>query len=192
MTESLALVHPVLVAGAVFLSLCAAAALVGALWVRRRWRRLRLLWRNGPEGALVLLGRSAWRWALDRPLPDRRWREVTKSRRDLRLSVAAAERAVDVAAAAGAPVGELRSLSRRLRTSADALDASLAIDQWRATRSTGVPDIGRQVDELLRASADIHESAARMLTTTSGVVQTGLLEDAQRELAAVSAGYPTR
>lgn len=192
MTESPALVHPVLVAGAVLLSLCAAAALAGALWVRRRWRRLRLLWRNGPEGALILLGRSAWRWALDRPLPDRRWREVAKSRRELRLSVAAAERAVDVAEAAGAPVAELRSLSRRLRTSADAVDASLAIDQWRATRSTGMPDIARQVDELLRASADIHESAARMLTTTSGVVQTGLLEDAQRELAAVSAGYPTR
>lgn len=192
MTESLALVHPVLVVGAVLLSLCAAATLAGALWVRRRWRRLRLLWRNGPEGALILLGRSAWRWALDRPLPDRRWREVTKSRRELRLSVAAAERAVDLAEAAGAPVGELRSLSRRLRTSADALDASLAIDQWRTTRSTGMPDIARQLDELLRASADIHESAARMLTTTSGVVQTGLLEDAQRELAAVSAGYSTR
>lgn len=191
MTESLALVHPVLVAGAVFLSLCAPAALAGALWVRRRWRRLRLLWRNGPEGAVVLLGRSAWRWALDRPLPDRRWRDVTRSRRELRLSVAAAERAVDVAAAAGAPVGELRSLARRLRTSADALDASLAIDQWRTTRSAGVPDIARQVEELLRAAADIHESAARMLTTTSGVVQTGLMEDARRELAAVSAGYPT-
>jgi hypothetical protein len=192
MTESLALVHPVLVAGAVFLSLCAVAALAGALWVRRRWRRLRLLWRNGPEGAVVLLGRSAWRWALDRPLPDRRWRDVTRSRRELRLSVAAAERAVDVAASVGAPVGELRSLARRLRTSADALDASLAIDQWRTTRSAGVPDIARQVDELLRAATDIHESAARMLTTTSSVVQTGLMEDARRELAAVSAGYPTR
>jgi hypothetical protein len=190
MTETLALVHPVLVAGAVFLSLFAAAALIGALWVRRRWRRLRLLWRNGPEGALILVGRSAWRWALDRPVPDRRWREVTKSRRQLRLSVAAAERAVDVAGAAGAPVGELRSLSRRLRASADALDASMAIDQWRTTRSAGVPDIAQQVEDLLRAAADIHEAAARMLTGTSGVVQTGLAEDAQRELAAVSAGYP--
>ena len=134
MTESLALAHPFLVAGAVFLSLCVAIALAGALWVRRRWRRASLLWRQGPEAALVLVGRSAWRWAVDRPLPDRRWRAVARSRRQLRLSVTAAERAVEVAAVAGAPVGELRSLSRRLRTSADALDASLAIDQWRTTR----------------------------------------------------------
>lgn len=189
MTESLALAHPFLVAGAVFLSLCVAIALAGALWVRRRWRRASLLWRQGPEAALVLVGRSAWRWAVDRPLPDRRWRAVARSRRQLRLSVTAAERAVEVAAVAGAPVGELRSLSRRLRTSADALDASLAIDQWRTTESAAMPETDRRVEELLRAAANIHESAARMLTSSSGVVQHGLLEDAERELAAVSAGH---
>lgn len=189
MTESLALAHPFLVAGAVFLLLCVAIALAGALWVRRRWRRASLLWRQGPEAALVLVGRSAWRWALDRPLPDRRWRAAARSRRQLRLSVTAAERAVEVAALAGEPVSELRSLSRRLRTSADALDASLAIDQWRTTRSAGMPETDRRVEELLRAAANIHESAARMLTSSSGVVQNGLLEDAERELAAVSAGH---
>lgn len=181
----------VVVAGAVVL-LGAVVALAGALWVRRRWRRFRLLWRDGREAALGSIGRSAWRWALGRPLPDRRWRAVARSRRQLLLSVSAAERAVDVAVRAGAPVGELRSLSRRLRKSADALDASLSIDQWRSARSAELPDTDRQVDDLLRAAGHIHESAARALTAVSGAVQTGLVEDAERELAAVSAGVGER
>lgn len=192
MTTTTGVADLMLVAGAVFLSGCAAAALVGGVWLWRRWRRVRFLWRRGPEAALVLVGRPAWRWAVDRPLPDRRWRALARSRRQLRLSVAAAERAVDVAATTGAEVGELRSLSRRLRASADALDASLALDQWRTTRSTGGPDLAQRVDELLRAAADIHESAALVVTTTSGVVRSGLLEDARRELAAISAGHRTR
>jgi hypothetical protein len=181
----------VVAAGAVVL-LGAVIALAGALWVRRRWRRLRLLLRGGPEAAVGSIGRSAWRWALGRPLPDRRWRAVARSRRELLLSVSAAERAVDVAATAGAPMGELRSLSRRLRKSADALDASLSVDQRRTARSGELPDTNRQVDDLLRAAAHIHESAARALTAVSGSVQTGLVEDAERELAAVSAGVGER
>lgn len=186
---SLGIPHPgLVVAAAVVLSLCAMTALAGAWWVRRRWRRLRILLRQGPEAALGVVGRSALRWALSRPLPDRRWWAAARSRRKLLLSVSAAERAVEVAATAGASVGELRSLSRRLRTSADALDASLAVDQRRTARSRDLPDTTRQVEELLRAAAHIHESAARVLTTASGAVQAGLVDDAERELAAVSAG----
>jgi hypothetical protein len=191
-TESVGVADPVLVAGAAaILSLGVAVTLVGVVWLRRRWRRLRFLLRLGPEAAVVAAGRLAWRSVLDRPRPDRRWRELARSRRRLRQSVSAAEHAVELAASTGAPVGELRSLSRRLRKAADALDASLAADQWSPVRSTATPQTAREVDELLGAAASVHASAAGLLATASGAAQIGLLEDAERELAAVSAGRRT-
>src|SRR5215472_8427642 len=88
-----------LLAGVVFVALVAA----GGLWLRRRVRRR--LQALGP----VLAGRargaggagSRRLWSL--PVPDRRWREGGRARRELWRAVGSAEHAVAMARRAGAP-----------------------------------------------------------------------------------------
>ncbi|MGH9092974.1 MAG: hypothetical protein ACRDZR_16600, partial [Acidimicrobiales bacterium] len=94
----------------------AVAALAGVLWLRHRWRRLRLVLAGRVQEAAGQVGRNGWRWALAQPVPDARWRAVTRSRRQVLRAAASAERAVEAATAAGAPVGDLPHLARRLRT----------------------------------------------------------------------------
>jgi hypothetical protein len=174
---------------AVVLVACALTALAGALWLRRRWRRLLLVLGGRAQAAAAEAGRTGWRWALAQPLPDARWRHVTRARRQVLLAVSSAERAVDAAAVAGAPVGDLPQLARRLRSAADAVDASLAVGQRdpRTRREAGEATTG-QVREVLRAAACIHDAAALALTASSERERTGLVRDAERELTAIATG----
>lgn len=177
-----------LVVAAAVCGLCVVGALAGALWLRHRWRRVRLLLGARVQAVAADAGWHGWRWALARPLPDARWRSVTRSRRQVLRAVSSAERAVDAARVAGAPVGDLPQLARRLRSSADAVDASLAVEQRGAWSHHGTGGTDEQVREVLRAAACIHEAAAVALAAGAGRERTGLLHDAERELAAISAG----
>lgn len=181
-------VEPALAVVGAVLVLCAASAVAAVLWARRRWRRLRAELGSRAQALLLVAGRAGWRWVLTRPAPDRHWVATTARRRQLLRAVADAEQAVAVADAAGAPIGDLRSLTRRLRSSADALAASMSIDRRRAPGSQEPSGLSEQVDELLRAAAHIRAAAVRALSATTDHHRTGLAEDAERELLAVSAG----
>lgn len=181
-------VEPALAAVGAVLALCAAAAVGAVLWARRRWRRLRSELGSRAQALLLVAGRAGWRWVLTRPAPDRRWVATTARRRQLLRAVADAERAVAVADAAGAPIGDLRSLTRRLRSSADSLDASMSIDRRHAPGPQEPAGWSEQVDELLQAAAHIRTAAVRALSATTDHHRTGLAADAERELVAVSAG----
>ncbi|MGH9092152.1 MAG: hypothetical protein ACRDZR_12375, partial [Acidimicrobiales bacterium] len=49
-------------------------------------------------------------------------------------------------------------------------------------------EAGEQVREVLRAAACVHDAAVLALSAGSGRERAGLLEDAERELGAISAG----
>lgn len=181
---------PYILAGAALVVALGVVAAVGTVvWVRRRWRRLVSDLRGRAALATAGAGRAGWRWLLAHPVPDRRSWSAVRARRQVLVAVAAAERAVDHAGAAGAPVGELRSLCRRLRTSADALDAVLATGGRRGdTAETGNGDALSQAGELVAVAQRIRTSAALLVSSGAYRLDPTLGADADRELAAVVAG----
>src|SRR5437899_11802246 len=122
-----------------------AAVAAGAVWLRRRVRRrldglgqvLAVRAREAAAMAGSSLGstRSRWLWSL--PVPDRRWREGGRARRELWRAVGAAEYAVAAAGRGGAPTGDLPALCRRLRQAAESADRRLAIGQRPAVPGAG-------------------------------------------------------
>ncbi|MGH9120766.1 MAG: hypothetical protein ACRDYC_02300 [Acidimicrobiales bacterium] len=176
----------VVAAAGVAVVVCAVSALLAVWWLRRRWARVRLLLSRRLRRLLTSAGGAGWRWVLSRPLPDRRWRSLQATRRRLLVAVSGSEHALGLARSAGAPLGDLESLSRRLRTSAIAVDTSLRIAQ----RGTGRPDeltASEHAADLIRAARHIQEAAAAAVVGSMGPATEELVEDATRELAAITA-----
>ncbi|GEM_PF-3883619 len=185
----LAMTHlELVVAAGVVLAFVGTGVVMTGVVVRRFWRRLHKVLRRPLSEAVAETRRVGWRWVLARPLPDRQWRAALRSRRQLLAAVSAAEHAVEVASAAGAPVGDLRSLSRRLRASANAIDRSLSITQRGIAGFPGtVPAPSAQLHDLLQAAAQIQRAALRALEVTTDA-PAAVLRDARRELMAISSG----
>ena len=163
----------------------AAAIVVGVLWVRRRIRRVR---RRISTGVVQWAQHASTEVFGDRPVPDRHWMAVYRSRRRLARARAGAGRAVESARSGGAPLGDLESLLRRLNASAEELDASLAIAQ-RSSRSeldyTAVVD---QADALVESARQIEKAAGVSLAATSAPAVTRIARDVHHEAEAVRAG----
>jgi len=170
----------------VMAALCG-AAIFTVLWVRRRWRRLRFVVARRSRTLAVGGAASDRPWLLSCPLPDRRWRSVTRTRRHLWRSVAGAEQAVAAARSADAPLGDLESLVRRLHRAAAAADTSLRI----ARRDSGpmpASDIAfAQVEELRAAAGHIQHAAVAAHTWITRPATASLVVDAEREAAVVTA-----
>jgi|GEM_PF-731450 len=199
---------PVIVGALLFLCL-GVAAMLGAAFYLWRWTRRRLLvartaWRNAeraamatPAGRVVLdrlhrlghdsrgggqtkaAGQEATADLVALPLPD--------VRRRLWEAVGDANRAVGDAVAAGAPVGDLPSLNRRLRATAEALDRLLATgDDGR------LAGVRRQVADLLSTAGAIRAAAnAAMVAAVSDATEVHLRElvaDTDREVQSLTAG----
>jgi hypothetical protein len=105
-----------LLAGVTLVAVVAA----GVVWLRRRVRRrldglgqilaVRARGAAASAGGSVASAGSRWLWSL--PVPDRRWREGGRARRELWRAVGAAEHAVTAARRGGAPTGDLAALCR--------------------------------------------------------------------------------
>jgi hypothetical protein len=105
------LVAAVLLAGVALVAVMAA----GVWRVRRRLEVLRPALARRARGAAVFAGGAGSRWLWSLPLPDGRWREGSRARRELWRAVGVAEHAVAAARRGGAPTGDLDGLCRRLR-----------------------------------------------------------------------------
>jgi hypothetical protein len=149
----------VVVVLAVALMLGLTVFLVGAMCLRRWWRRQReglALTLNGLAlGAAV----SGVRWLWTRPAPDHRWRTLHRARRNLLRASTGAENAVLEARAAGASLGHLEGLTRRLCQSAVDVDRSLRIAQQSGSNEHA-GEILRHADELTKAARSIQRTAA--------------------------------
>lgn len=174
-----------LVTAVLVISTLALATTLVARGVRRRYRAVRGRIglvdvrsgapRNLPAAGAVVaatLGSPAW-WAVQR---DRRrmWRVVSS-----------AEHAVAVAQQAGAPVGDLPALARRLTTAARGVDALLRASA-RARSGRGDARVERRRVEA--AAADLHRAALDSLRAVSAADTEPVLSAVRLEVAALGAG----
>jgi hypothetical protein len=177
-----------LLAGVVFAALMAA----GGLWLRRRVRRR--LQALGPvlagraRGAAAVAGGAGPRWLWSLPVPDRRWREGGRARRELWRAVSAAEHAVAAARRGGAPTGDLDGLCRRLRQAAGNADRRLAIGQRPAVAGAGLDPAVSEVSGLLSAAGQIQAAASAALASVSRPAARQLADDVRIEVTALTAG----
>ena len=177
-----------LLAAIVFVALVAA----GGLWLRRRVRRRPqalgpVLAGQARRTAAVADGAgSRWLWSL--PVPDRRWREGGRARRELWRAVGAAEHAVAAARRGGAPTGDLDALCRRLRQAAGSADRRLAIGQRPAVAGAGLDPAVSEVSGLLSAAGQIQAAASAALALVSLPAARQLADDVRIEVAALAAG----
>ena len=177
-----------LLAGVVFVALVAA----GGLWLRRRARRR--LQALGPvlagraRGAAAVAGGAGSRWLWSLPVPDRRWREGGRARRELWRAVSTAEHAVAAARRGGAPTGDLDGMCRRLREAAGSADRRLAIGQRPAVAGAGLDPAVSEVSGLLSAAGQIQAAASAALASVSRPAARQLADDVRIEVTALAAG----
>ena len=141
----------VIVAVAILAAIASGAVVVGALWLRRRWKRKRVALALKFNGLALAAAASGVRWLWTRPMPDHRWRTLQRARRELLRASTGAEHAVREARAAEAPLGDLEGLTRRMRRAAIDVDRSLRIAQQ--------SDAGEPMDELLRHASEVTRAA---------------------------------
>jgi hypothetical protein len=153
------------------------------------WRTLKRRWRLMGAHPAVRVAASAWTVAS--AVGSRTGRKdagwgAPRSRRELWGAVAKAESAVEEADRAGAPVGDLPDLCRRLRDAAGDVDrllvmgAELPVDAASSVRT--------QVAEVLAASANIRLAAVTATSDASAPRVSALAADADRELQCITAG----
>src|SRR5262249_58190238 len=119
-------------------------------------------------GAPAVTGGAGRRWLGSLPVPDRRWREGGRARRELWRAVGAAEHAVAAARRGGAPTGDLDALCRRLRRAAGSADRRLAIGQRPAGPRAGLEPPVSEVSGLLSAAGQIPAPASAAPESVSG------------------------
>jgi hypothetical protein len=180
-----------LLAGAVFVAVTAA----GAVWLGRRVRRRldglgQVLVFRAREAAMAggSIGSAGSRWLWSLPVPDRRWREGGRARRELWRAVGAAEHAVVAARRGGAPTGDLDGLCRRLRQAAESADRRLAIGQRPAVSGAGLEPAVSEVSGLVSAAGQIQAAASAALASVSRPAARQLADDVRIEVAALAAG----
>ncbi len=177
-----------LLAGVVFVALVAA----GGLWLRRRARRR--LQALGPvlagraRGAAAVAGGAGSRWLWSLPVPDRRWREGGRARRELWRAVSTAEHAVAAARRGGAPTGDLDGMCRRLREAAGSADRRLAIGQRAAVAGAALDPAVSEVSGLLSAAGQIQAAASAALASVARPAARQLADDVRIEVTALAAG----
>src|SRR4051794_24689419 len=156
--------------------------LVGARTVRRGRRRLDAFrvrggelfpaWSPATLGAVVTTTLGSPSWWLVQQRRHRMWRAVTSS-----------ESAVAVAQRTGAPVGELPTLVRRLRSAADRVDAQL-----RASTAQGSGDAAASASRIEAAAADLQGAAEDAVQITAADESEPLMSAIRLEVAALAAG----
>jgi hypothetical protein len=144
----------ILVAATILTAVAAGVGVAGVLWIRRVWRRRRNELALRASGLAVTGVAAAFQWLGTRSVPDHRWWVLQRARRGLLRSSTGAEHAVREAKAAGAALGDLEGLARRLRRAAVDVDRTLRIAQ----RSDG----NDALDELLRHSRDLTAAGIRI------------------------------
>ena len=167
-----------------------AGAATGLWWLKRRVRRRleaarRVMAARAAGGGPVSIGS---RWLSSRRLPDRRWIAAARARQELWRAISAADHAVTAARQAGAPIGELHTLSRRLRRAAANADRALSVARRAPAAAGELGPVTSQVGDLVKTAGLIHDAAASAVASVYQPAATNLADDARREAVALSAG----
>jgi hypothetical protein len=113
------------------------------------------------------------------------WWAAQSRRQRLWRAVTSAERALEVARAADAPVGDLPALTRQVRSAALGVDGVLRAS---ASGGTLAPEDRAACDQVERAAADIRRAALSSARSVSQADTAPLLSAVQIEVAALAAG----
>lgn len=89
---------------------------------------------------------------------------------------------------AGGPIGDLRSLNRRLHGTAEELDRLLVVASGMPSGSPEIAEVGHQVGDALAASSALRRAALASASATTGARAGELASDAVREVESVAAG----
>jgi hypothetical protein len=184
------LVHVVeflIIVGLVGAAALGVAFLVARRYVRRRWHLVRghVVWRGVLAGfALATAGRERY-WA--RATPEQLSAGTSaRVRRRMWVAIEDAETAVTHASSHDAPVADLPSVCRSLRSVAGELDGLLRLER-RLPRGTPRADALRsQVAELISAARDVQAAALRAGSEASEPQVRALVRQAGDELDLVS------
>jgi hypothetical protein len=162
-----------------------------ALWrlVRRRWRILAArAAATGLAGISDRVRTSGWVSSLRAGGPvDRSFVPAVVASRGMWRSVRDAESAVASADEAGAPVGDLPSLCRRLRAAASDIDRMLRARPEGTPVATPEP-VGRHLADVAAAARNVHDVALRAMAEAFAGTGSSLVADADREAHALAAG----
>jgi hypothetical protein len=154
--------------------LVAVTVVIAVLMVRTAPRAVRLV-RRLRRQMLAALDRTR---RGDAVVTDARWWTNLRDRRRMWHSIAAADRAVSAARAAGVPTGDLPSVVRQLRSAATVVDAGLA-----APRRS--PELLLQADALAAAADDVARAAADAVATDTAPLIARAVDAVRLELAAL-------
>ncbi len=149
-------------------------------YARRRWRR----WLGGPGGAVGVVLTGGLGGSLF-SLADPRWWSAQLDRQRMWRSVAAATSAVERARAAGAPVGNLPRLSRRLKAAAADLDPVVALTHH-ASRTDHRARC--ELRSLLEAAEELRTAAVEALHDHAQPHVADVVSSVRLEAAAFHAG----
>lgn len=177
-----------LVAGAVILLGLVGLAIMVKRRVQRRWMLVQVrLWEFlGPRFSLA--ARNGGRWSSGQPLWDARWWASQWTRHRLWTAVTSAEQSVSGAEEAGAPVGDLPVLCRRLRVAAQDLDRLMRVAPGRGEGHEAARSAHDQVAQVVSAARSIQETAAAGMSEFGAPSVRDLADDVQREVHALRAG----
>lgn len=170
-----------LLVGALVVVVAGAVAFVTVVAVV--WHRLRRRWRAIRSSAALRSGVALlWSFRVGSREP------APRMRYELWQSVSDATRAVRAALEAGAPLGDLPSLSRRLRAAADDIDRMLAVAVRLDPGAPAMEGLRGRVAEVRDAASAIRSAALASASDAASDRVQALAEDALREVQCVAAG----
>jgi hypothetical protein len=176
-----------LITGLVALAGLAVAFLLARGYLRRHWR----LWRGHVVVRGLMAGLAALaagrEWYGARATPDEMSRGTSaRVRRRMWVAVEDAEHTVEHANSHDAPVGELASVCRSLRSAAGELDGLLRLER-RLPFGPHRPDaVRRQVAEVIGAARDVQAAALRAGSDAAAPQVRSLVRQAAEEVAIVT------
>lgn len=175
-------------AGAVFFLAAVGLVVMVKRGIQRRWMlaRSRLWALVGPR--LAPSGRDVRPWSSGQPVWDPRWWATHWTRYRLWNAVTSAEQAVSDAEKAGAPVGDLPVLCRRVRAAARDLDRLLRVTPGWGEGQAGTRSTRAQVAQLVSAAESIKQTAAAGISEFGAPGVGDLADDVRREVQALRAG----
>lgn len=176
------------IAGATFFLALAGLAIIVKRRIQRRWMlaRTRLWGLLGPR--IASSARNGRPSSLGQPVWDPRWWAGSLARYRLWSAVASAEQSVSDAEKAGAPVGDLPVLCRRLRVAAQDLDRLMRVTPGWGEGHPGSRSARGQLAQLVSAARSIQETAAAGISEFGAPSVGDLTDDVRREVQALRAG----
>ncbi len=188
MTFVVHVVEFLMIAGILAAGALAVAFVLGRRYVRRHWRLVRgHVVTRGAVGALTLVTAGSERRAARATPEELSQGTATRVRRRMWTSIDDAEAAVAHASAHDAPVAELPSVCRSLRSVAEQL-AGLLRPARRQPRAVAREDsLRRQVAEVIGAARDVQAAALRAGSDATEPQLRSLVSHARDEVDIVSA-----